>query len=289
MIYIGTSGYGYHDWATCFYPSEIPHEEYLGFYTKRFTACELNFTTYRLAGVEEQEKLVMESAGKLVFTVKAHRQLTHERLTDFTFARRFAASLTPLYESGRLGSVLAQFPQSFINNQEYRAYLCRLRAALDRVPLVTELRHPSWYDDTTLDFLRGWGIGTASVDGPSLPGFPGPRALATSDVGYVRFHGRDTALWWQKKGASRYDYDYNPKELLSWLPRLREIEKRTRAVFVIFNNHWRGKAAANALSLQQLLNQSRARMAARRLSRRGTRRSPSRIVLEPLHAAGAYV
>lgn len=288
MIYIGTSGYGYHDWMSSFYPRDLAHQEYLSFYTKRFSCCELDFTCYRVPTSEEQLRLLRQSEAKLTFTVKAHRRLTHERDRDLCFARSFAASLGPLYESGKLGAVLAQFPQAFTNNPGYRAYVCRLRAAFDRIPLVAEFRHPGWFNEETLDFLRGWGIGLATTDGPELPSLPGLCAITTTDVGYVRFHGRNSALWWQRDGTSRYDYDYGRRELLAWLPRLREMERRTRGVFVLFNNHWRGHAAANALALQQFLNQSRARAAARRLARpRPAQKERSPFTLGALEAVGA--
>jgi uncharacterized protein YecE (DUF72 family) len=172
-------------------------------------------------------------------------------------ARRFAAELAPLVEADRLGAVLAQFPFSFINNPDHRAYVCRLRAALDGIPLVAEIRHESWLNEETLDFLRGWGIGLASVDTPDLAGLPGPRAIVTSEIGYVRFHGRNASRWWKKDGVSRYDYNYRGRQLLSWVPRLREIERRSQQTFVIFNNRWEGQAVMNALALQKVLNRKR--------------------------------
>jgi len=161
-----------------------------------------------------------------------------------------------LVEAGKLGAVLAQFPFSFINNPAHRAYVCRLRAALD-LPVVVEVRNNGWLNRETVDFLRGWGIGLASVDGPRLEGLPGPCAIATSQVGYVRFHGRSTERWWNKDGASRYDHDYGRRELLGWVPRLREISRQSEVIFVIFNNHWRGQSVANALAFREILERSR--------------------------------
>ena len=264
MIYIGTSGYGYHNWSPSFYPTWLFYEDYLDFYSERFNCCELTFTRYRMPTVEDQERLLRRSAGRLVFTVKAHRGLTHLRpleIKDLSLARHFAASLAPLVEAQKLGAVVAQFPFSFINNPEHRAYVCRLRAALEGLSLVTEFRHDSWLDEETLYFLRGWDIGVACVDIPKLAKLPGPRALVTSDLGYVRFHGRNASRWWKwwaKDRGYRYDYNYRRRELMGWVPRLREIEKQSKHTFVIFNNHWQGQAVINAQELQKLLNRSRA-------------------------------
>ncbi len=270
MIYVGTSGYGYHNWSPTFYPPWLFHEDYLDFYSERFNCCELTFTRYRIPTVDDQERLLRRSAGRVVFTVKAHRALTHQRpleTKDLSFARRFAASLAPLIEARRLGAILAQFPFSFINNPDHRAYLPRLRTALKGFPLVAEFRHDSWFNEETLHFLRGWNIGVACVDTLELPKFPGPSALITSGLGYVRFQGRNASHWWKwwsRDRAYRYDYNYRRRELMGWVPRLREIERQSKHMFVVFNNHWQGQAVVNAQALQRLLKRSRSTVAVRR-------------------------
>ena len=270
MIYVGTSGYGYHNWSPTFYPPWLIHEDYLDFYSEQFNCCELTFTRYRMPTVDDQERLLRRSAGRVVFTVKAHRSLTHQRpleTKDLSFARRFAASLAPLVEARKLGAILAQFPFSFINNPDHRAYLSRLRTALNGFPLVAEFRHDSWFNEETLHFLRGWDIGVACVDTPELPKFPGPSALVTSGLGYVRFQGRNASHWWKwwaKDQAYRYDYNYRRRELMGWVPRLREIERQSKHTFVVFNNHWQGQAVVNAQALQRLLKRSRSTVAVRR-------------------------
>ncbi|MGH9460964.1 MAG: DUF72 domain-containing protein, partial [Vicinamibacteria bacterium] len=148
----------------------------------------------------------------------------------------------------------------------HRAYLSRLRTALDGFPLVAEFRHDGWLNEETLHFLRGWCIGVASVDTPDLPKFPGPNALVTSGLGYVRFQGRNASRWWKwwaKDRAYRYDYNYRRRELMGWVPRLREIERQSKHTFVVFNNHWQGQAVVNAQALQKLLKQGRSTIAAR--------------------------
>ena len=270
MIYIGTSGYGYHNWSPSFYPSWLLYEDYLDFYSEQFNCCELTFTRYRMPTVEDQERLLRRSAGRLVFTVKAHRRLTHQRpleTKDLSLAHHFAASLAPLVQARKLGAVVAQFPFTFINNPEHRAYVCRLRAALEGLPLVVEFRHDSWLDEETLHFLRGWDIGVACVDTSKLAKLPGPRALVTSDRGYVRFHGRNASRWWKwwvKDQGYRYDYNYRRRELMGWIPRLREIEKQSQHTFVIFNNHWQGQAVINAQELQKILNKRKSSVATAR-------------------------
>ncbi len=148
-------------------------------------------------------KRILEQAPQsLVFTVKAHRHLTHQRGAELDSARHFRRALAPLHETGRLGAVIAQFPFSFVHNPHNRAYVYRLKAALE-LPLVVEFRNESWMSSHALDFLRGWGVGIVCVDAPPVGGLPSPMAVATSDVAYVRFHGRNAEAWWRKDSDVR--------------------------------------------------------------------------------------
>ena len=68
-------------------------------------------------------------------------------------------------------------------------------------------------------------------------------------------HGRNSAAWF-KKGAGRdekYDYLYRPSELKSFVPLIRELMQKSEQTFVVTNNHYLGKAPANALELKGLL------------------------------------
>ncbi|RMF96182.1 MAG: DUF72 domain-containing protein, partial [Candidatus Schekmanbacteria bacterium] len=83
-----------------------------------------------------------------------------------------------------------------------------------------------------------------------------PVAVATSDIAYVRFHGRNREKWWNHKEAwERYNYDYSDDELVEWIPKLKELEKNTKETLVYFNNHYRGNAVKNAKRLKKLLQE----------------------------------
>jgi uncharacterized protein YecE (DUF72 family) len=156
-----------------------------------------------------------------------------------------AESLKPRLEAGWLGAVIAQFPFSFVNGPQHRAYVCRLRAALG-FPLVAEFRNDSWFRPETFQFLKGCGVGLVVVDLVPLGGLPRPMAYATSGLGYVRFHGRNGHAWRKGVDTKRYEYRYRRKELLSWLPRVRNIEASTEQTYVMFNNHRHGHSIEDA-------------------------------------------
>ncbi len=91
------------------------------------------------------------------------------------------------------------------------------------------------------------------TDLPLLDKLPLPTSVTTSDIGYIRFHGRNAENWWGGDSTSRYDYLYNNHELQSWLCRIEEIASRVNRLLITFNNHHKGKAIQNAAEIFSLL------------------------------------
>jgi uncharacterized protein YecE (DUF72 family) len=253
VITIGTSGFDYDDWRGCFYPERLARREFLAYYAGHFKALELNFSYYRMPEARQLASMVERTDGGVDFSIKAHRSMTHERVATATEVAAFNAALEPLRDAGRLGAVLLQFPYSFHQRQENREYLKRLADAVGP-PLVVELRQGDWAADPIIDWLRRIGIGYCSVDEPRLKGLMPPRAVATAAPGYVRFHGRNAAKWFEHdRPEERYDYRYPAHELEEWVPRIRDLEQQVDKVLVFFNNHFQGKAVDAAKQLEQLL------------------------------------
>jgi uncharacterized protein YecE (DUF72 family) len=79
-----------------------------------------------------------------------------------------------------------------------------------------------------------------------------PSAEATSQVGYVRLHGRRYDTWFSDDpdtpAHERYNYLYSADELEPWIGRIRAISEHTKNIFVVTNNHFQGKAVVNALA-----------------------------------------
>ncbi len=186
-------------------------------------------------------------------------------------ASSYRTGIEPLVKSGRLGAVLMQFPQSFHDRPDSRIHLRTLAELLPGLPLVAEFRHRSWDNEGALAFLRDLDVGFCNIDQPSLGATIPPTAHLTSSVGYVRLHGRNAASWFTRnargktEGAggrssnARYDYFYSCEELRPWVGRARSLAERAEEVFLIANNHYRGKGPANALMLKSALESRRVR------------------------------
>jgi uncharacterized protein YecE (DUF72 family) len=104
---------------------------------------------------------------------------------------------------------------------------------------------------------REYGVGLVSVDQPHFKPLMRQSSDVTSDVSYVRFHGRNAANWWRGTNATRYDYLYSREELLPWVERIVGISANSdvKEVFAFFNNHRRGRAGCNAEMLIEMLSE----------------------------------
>jgi uncharacterized protein YecE (DUF72 family) len=255
MIRIGTSGFSYKDWVGPYYPPDLHEPEWLAFYAREFSTCELNFSYYRIPDARTLARMADKTPPGFLFALKAFQGLTHERKDNDAAFRDFTASLQPLIEADKFGCVLAQFPFSFHAAKESREYLRRLRDGLHDLPVVVEFRNEAWLTDATFDLLRELNLGFCCVDEPHLKGLVPPVARATGPVAYVRFHGRNAAKWWQHKETwERYDYSYAPEELQEWVPKIKALDAESPLTLVYTNNHWKGQAVETARQLRLLFD-----------------------------------
>lgn len=181
---------------------------------------------------------------------------------------RFEHALVPLYEAGKLGGVLLQYPAWFTPKKANRAELERIRERLAHYPVYVELRSARWWaeqDDRrrSLDLLRAHDLAHVVVDAPPASGLP-PVVEATADLAVVRFHGRNGATWNQPNisAAERFDYLYDDRELREWVPRLQELAGQAPRLHALMNNCYGDKGVTNAGDLLRLLTEAGARPAA---------------------------
>jgi uncharacterized protein YecE (DUF72 family) len=254
MIRIGTSGYSFEDWKGYYYPEQIKNSEMLPFYAREFDTVEINYTYYRLPSARTLAAMAAKVPDDFLFTIKATREMTHEREDNAQVFADYVAALAPLIESRKLGCVLAQFPASFKQSEAARRYLAIFRERMGDLLLVMEFRHRSWLDEPVLEFLRALDVGFCCVDEPQFPSLMPAVAVATNPIGYVRFHGRNYEKWWQHEHAwERYSYTYSEDELREWLPRIQSLQERCRVVYLFANNHYQAQAVDTARKLKQLL------------------------------------
>ena len=260
-VRIGPAGWSYADWNGIVYPSPKPpdfHEaEYLARY---FDTIEINTSFYQPLRPAISKAWVGRVAHNpdFKFTAKLWQRFTHERSANRQDEKQFKEGLDPLATSGRLGALLLQFPWSFKNVRENREYLGGLVMQFMEYPLVVEVRHSSWNLPEFFAMLADFSVGFCNIDQPLIGGRSlGPSQHATAPVGYVRLHGRNYEHWFtaREHAAERYDYLYSLEELQPWAARIRGVAQSSETTYVIANNHFQGKAVANALELTSMLEE----------------------------------
>lgn len=249
--YIGTSGYSFRDWVGPFYPTELHRDEQLPFYAERFPAVEINSTYYHIPRSDTMERMLRRTPERFKFAIKCYKGITHEAGGDDAL-EEFSETLLPVKDSGRLGAVLAQFPQRFKNSPTSRDRLKAIAGRLSGFPVVVEFRDRSWAVPSALELLRSLGLGFCCVDEPNLPELFPRTAAATSAVGYLRFHGRNADSWYAG-GAKRYDYDYSDAELEEWANKLVSIAPKVSVFYIFFNNCTAAHAAFDARRMAELI------------------------------------
>jgi uncharacterized protein YecE (DUF72 family) len=234
--------------SAVFYPKKtMSAEARLTHYADHFSFVEVNATYYSLLPREIAHNWLSWTEASFAFNVKAHPVLTTHPIdvarlpTDLKAAcqaagysgrvyaerlphelraeleSRFELFLEPLFDSGRLGAVLLQFPRWFTPNRANVKHIEDLAERWRRFPLAVEFRNGGWVDDRgrdrTLALLARHELTYVCVDEPQLKGSVPPLTAVTNpNLAIVRFHGHNLETW-NKRGATvqeRFNYIYTP-------------------------------------------------------------------------------
>jgi uncharacterized protein YecE (DUF72 family) len=280
-IRVGVCSWADETLTKIWYPKGIKSgEERLRYYAERFDVVEANSTYYRLPDRQMVENWAERTPPGFTMHVKAFGVMTRHPvkvdqlppdLRDVpTDARgrvdrppreyraevfaRFHDALEPLRSTGKLGGILMQFPPYIVPRAQSLEYLEWSQEQLRGDEMLVEFRHASWLDEEhradTLRFLEEHGMTYVVVDAPQTGGKNVLPTLvaATSETGYVRFHGRNAQTWNKRTGsaAERFDYLYSEDELREWVPRLKELAAESQTAYAMFNNN--GRSAMPSLA-----------------------------------------
>jgi uncharacterized protein YecE (DUF72 family) len=290
-IYTGTCSWADPSFAAEFYPEAVrakPRAR-LQYYATVFPTVEVDATFHALQPVERAVQWAETVSPPFVFNVKAFAWLTWHDSAPTRLPREifpllpkplqalktlspmrlpeeiltavwdyFAAFVDALRLRERLGYLLFQFPKGQGFTQELFNYLDAWALYLENWPVAIEVRHRDWFEGkargTLLGYLREHGFAHVIADLAPVKYLPSPLLETTTDWSLVRFHGRNPAL--AEKGvttAQAYDYLYSTEELRPWAETAERLARDVRRVYLMFNNHFRGKSAQNAREIQSLL------------------------------------
>lgn len=276
-----------------FYPEGVnTAENRLRYYSSRFDVVEVDSSYYAIPSLRTVSLWADRTPPDFIFHIKAYGLLTGhtadlrsmpqeirdmlpaETLKENRIAvkerrplenvfRLFKASLSPLIKSSKLGIVVFQYPPFFIYKRENLDYILVCKEMMGDLRIGIEFRHGSWLTENkkkeVFDFLRKNDLVYITADEPqygtmaTVPFIP----EATSDTAYLRLHGRNKNNW-LKRGIEtfeRYNYLYSEDELGSFIPSIRELNRRTKNLYVMFNNCHGGFAMRNSLDMKQMLRE----------------------------------
>jgi uncharacterized protein YecE (DUF72 family) len=240
-IRLGCSGWDYRDWVDIFYQSG--YESKLQAYSRIFNTAEINSTFYSYPAQGIVFGWARYTPADFKFSVKLNRLITHEKLLDVSNGvegdlKRFCELMKPLQDAEKLACVLVQLPPGMKFRKD------RIETFLKMLPsdlrFALEYRNETWLTEEAHSLLSDYNIAAVAVDEPLLP----PEIRLTSDIAYVRWHGRGKRMW--------YNYRYSKEELSDWVPKIKEMSQ-SADVYGYFNNHYHGYAPENCINVLEML------------------------------------
>jgi uncharacterized protein YecE (DUF72 family) len=247
--WIGCSGWAYDDWIGPFYPTGTPPGDFLSCYARVFRTVEVDSSFYRAPGPFLVRRWAERTPDGFRFALKMPRDVTHETgpASIHDVVDPFLASLEPLRARGKLGPVVLQFPPSF----RATTGTARLERLLDAVPreyaLAVELRHRSWWTETTRSLLTGRRAALVWSVVPETR----PPPWVTGDFLYARFIG-DRAL----TEFGRIQRDKRP-EIVAMKTLFEHEGRPVDSVFAFANNHFMGFGPGTAAVIAEVLGEPR--------------------------------
>ncbi len=236
--FIGCSGFYYNHWKGPFYPQDLAKSKWLPFYAEHFNTVELNNTFYRMPEEKAVNNWYAITPSDFVFAVKGYRFISH--LKKLSVDAELQNSLAQFYRvasllKDKLGPVLWQLPGGFRVNIPKLEKSCSVLSS--GFHNVFEFRNEIWLNQDVFEVLEKYKTGLCIVSGPGKI----PEVVrATSDIAYVRFHGK----------GSWYNDKYSNEDLELWKTRLDAL--KVNELYAYFNNDIHAYAIGNGQYLASL-------------------------------------
>jgi len=240
---IGTMGWSYSFWKGNFYPENLPANELLTYYAKKFNSVEVDNTFYRIPRVQTVMNWREQTPASFLFSLKFPQIITHiKMLKDCQEEATIFMEKVGLLKE-KLGPLLLQFPRKFGIEKA-----SSLRDFLNNLPkehrYVIEVRNNKLLNDRFYSILRDNNVALAWIDNPSMPRI----TEATSDFIYVRWEG-DRKLVNGALGKKEVDKTTNTKLWADSLRRILLEKPQPKAVFGYFSKYYSGHPPSDAKDL----------------------------------------
>ncbi|MGD8505393.1 MAG: DUF72 domain-containing protein [Candidatus Bathyarchaeota archaeon] len=242
-LLLGCSGWYYKDWVGPFYKEKT--ESKLAAYSKVFKTAEIDSSFYAYPSKGMVMGWLRYTKPDFIYSAKLPRVITHKKKLDLNLdvekdLQRFCKLMEPLQLNGKLGCLLAQLPPSLKFDLQIMEDF--LSVFPSKFRLAVEFRDESWLREETWRLLERYNVAYTIVDEPLLPA----DVKVTSDIAYVRWHGRGEYPW--------YNYHYRKEELEQWVPKVEETVRKAETTFGYFNNHYHAYAVKNCIEMMDMLS-----------------------------------
>lgn len=222
---------------------------------------EVNASFYSIPTPSAAEGWLRKTAGNpgFRFVLKLWKGFTHDAAWTEQDSAAFRDVSRVLREAGCLTGILAQFPFYFKATDKGREQVAALCGLFAEYSLFFEFRDMQWLQPEEVQRVTSLGGKLCNID---LPGGEHGLNLTTAAPGgeaYLRLHGRNRDAWFSKQSTrdEKYDYLYSAEEMQLIAARIRALAAGTQRTTVVTNNHYKGKAAANAVQLKHLVTGAR--------------------------------
>ena len=286
QLRIGISGWTYGPWRGVFYPPALAQKRELEFASCQLNSIEINGSFYSLQTPSSYRTWYKQTPADFLFSVKGGRFITHmKKLKDVRvpLANFLASGILRLNE--KLGPILWQFPPGFAFNEE------RFEEFFELLPTTTkqaaklarehdqklkvkawmkidedrpmrhaiEIRHNSFATPRFVELLRKYNIAAVFADTAGRwPYFED----VTGDFIYIRLHGdeqlyvsgyTDSALDWWATRIRKWSAGSQPDDAKRVAPDLSPRKRKSRDVYVYFDNDVKVRAPLDAINLSKRL------------------------------------
>lgn len=263
MITIGLTGWSDHPLIT------VDKSKKLENYTSYFPVVELDTSFYAIPPQKNISSWIEKTPEQFQFIPKAYKAMTQHKewIEEFSSIENmfkiYIQTFEPMVTANKVKAYLFQFPPYFDCTRQNVTYLKLVRELMRELPVAVEFRSQTWFSEKnkekTLAFLTQQNFIHVIVDQPQTPNNSVPTVAVSTNkrLSIYRLHGRNYEGWlgenikdWR---AERTLYDYKKEELVEFAETMKSLEKESEEACIIFNNNSGGHAAANALSIQDIL------------------------------------
>lgn len=262
-LFIGVAGWAYPEWQNLLGVASEPRPHaVLAILCELFNLVEITSSYYHPPDARTA-KAWLEAAPSgrpFYFTMRLWNKLVRERtLLLQNDIRLMKAGLSPVHEAGKLGAVIVPVLSTMHYSESNELWLLGLLDTFAEFPLVVENLHPSWFKSDTLLRLQDRNIGVVELDKQNETNHGGTPKLSPKRVVYLRCRGRYDNISSNSfaERDTRVDYVYSETEIAKLALKLKNALPYLATGFVVFNNHPRGNALANALELEFALSSER--------------------------------